>query len=179
MKNYSRSHSILDVISNIKKLACSANIGLLILVSPLSGLQSQNKVLEDSTPITESSLTATASRRLLKLPSQQAIQEIKKMTAKQADRYISEIRFLVRKDNPDLDRVYLILRHLESLKATALSQKRLNNLLWVIAISLFLFSSFLFYIYLNQRSVLKHLEKEGQKEKKEQVPKTIYRGETS
>ena len=119
------------------------------------------------------------SRKLLALPPQKAITAIKKMSVSEAVVRISQIRHLVRKDNPDIDRIYLILRHLEELRAADLAQKRLNNLLWVIALCFLLFSSFLFYIYIDQKRSLRDIESISKKPKRKgtaPVP-PVYHGE--
>ena len=121
------------------------------------------------------------SRQLLQLPPQKALSIIKDLSPSEAAIHMSQIRYLVRKRNPDMDRVYFILRHLETLRSTDLAQKRLDNLLWVISSCLLLFSSFLFYIYMKQRSNLRDIGKllaEKQKEKQESTSfVSPYRGE--
>lgn len=119
------------------------------------------------------------SRKLLTLPLQEALSMIKKLSTAEAAVRTSQIRYLARKRNPDIDRLYIILRHLETLRATELAQRRLDNLLWVIAMSLLLFSSFLFYIYINQRRAFRDIQNivKKQKDSSTALKPSLYRGE--
>ena len=152
----------------------------LILLIFLSGLYGQERDLTQEENIgLGPGPGIEESRKLLSLPPQAAIAAIKNLSAAMATIRVSQIRHLVRKHNPDIDRVYLILRHLEELRATALAQKRLNNLLWVIALCFSLFSSFLFYVYISQRRALREVEAITKKQKAARaVPASpVYRGE--
>ena len=121
------------------------------------------------------------SRALLRLPPKDALSLIQKLSPSAAALHLSQIRYIARRRNPDIDRLYFLVRHLESLSATDLAQRRLNNLLWVIAFSLLLFSVFLFYIYMNQRRALEDMKAVLAEKKKERQKKSaqepIYRGE--
>lgn len=104
--------------------------------------------------------------------------EVENLNAAEAAELISQIRFLVRDNNPDVDKIYPVLEHLASLKAAELEQKRLNNLLLVIAVVILLFSIYLTYILMDQRKSLVRVqlllstetEKKGKK-------KEVYRGD--
>ncbi len=108
------------------------------------------------------------------------ITKIKKLKSEEAKKMISAIRYVSRSRNPDMDHLYLVLRHLAGIEANALAQKRLQNLLWVIGLSLFLFSSFLVYVFIEQKQAMKLIKEIRQKEKEEVHVKEddrIYRGE--
>lgn len=116
--------------------------------------------------------------RLLKMTPEEAKKQIEKMSVKETAVMITQIRFITRKHNRDMDRVYYLLKHLESIKANALAQKRLNNLLWVLAISVGLFSAFLIYIILDQKKAIGSLQKllSGSEENVSRA-NTVYRGD--
>jgi len=103
--------------------------------------------------------------------------EVENLNANQAAELISQIRYLVKENNPDLDKIYPVLEHLASLKAAELEQKRLNNLLLVIGVIILLFSIYLTYILFDQRKsiakmqLLLSTETENKVKKKE-----VYRG---
>ncbi len=92
-------------------------------------------------------------KSILEKPITKSLEDIKNLDVDTATSVLSQVRSLLRKNNPDLDRVYLILSHLENMQATALAQKRLHNLVIVIFLSLFLFSSFLFYSWWDQKKM--------------------------
>ncbi len=101
----------------------------------------------------------SVARGLLAMPARDAAEEIKKFSAKEAEILNTQILALVRKSNPDVDRVYALVRHLESLRADAQSQNRLNTLLYVLGLTLVLFTAFLIFVIIDQRRSLIGLQK--------------------
>ena len=120
-------------------------------------------------------------RQLLKMSAPKAYQKIKHLNAKQATRLISEIRYLSRAKNPDIDRLYPLMHHLANIQATTLAQKRLENLLWVIGSSLFLFCSFFVYVLITQKRALHWVmqahSEQSSSQRKSQEQSLPYRGE--
>ncbi len=90
-------------------------------------------------------------RELLNLPPSKMLEAIEGLPSSDAGVISSHIRNILRSSNPDLDRSYFLLRHLERLQATDLAQKRLNSLLSVIFLSLSVFMSFMVYVFFDQR----------------------------
>lgn len=120
-------------------------------------------------------------RQFLKLEPVAAKKQIETMSPTEASGLISQIRFLKKQTHPDLDHLYYLLEHLQTLKATALAQKRLNNLLWVLGLTLALFSIFFIYIIWDQRGAIAKLEALSSSiEEKTPTKKApeIYRGES-
>lgn len=124
-------------------------LGLALLLAPGFALQAQ--------PDSQDPELAEA-RRLLELPQDQLPAEVERLSADQAAELVSQIRFLGRPENPQIDRLYIVLRHLESLRATELAQRRLNNLLLVLGLTLVLFTAFLVYVMLDQRRSIRTLQ---------------------
>ncbi len=118
-------------------------------------------------------------QELLKMPVEQANEKIKYMNPNQTAELISKIRHIARPKNPDMDRLYLLIRHLANIQSTALAQKRLENLLWVIGLSLFLFCSFLVYILITQKQVMNLLTKATKQKTTTKTKNPLYRGETN
>ena len=79
---------------------------------------------------------------------------------------LSQLRFALRNKNPDIDKFYFLISKLEQNNATILAQKRLNNLLIVITFCLTLFSSFVFYVWLDQKNIYKKFNSEYIKKNK-------------
>ncbi len=85
-------------------------------------------------------------RAYLKLSKEEALKHSKKITPENAEELLTQVRFISRQTNPQIDHVYFLLQKLENRVAVDLSQRRLQNLLWVIGLTLFFFSCFLIYI---------------------------------
>lgn len=96
-------------------------------------------------------------RRYLSLPPKEFKAATARLSPQEAENLISQIIHLRSKRNPDLVRLHQILRHLETIRATALAQKRLNRLLLVLITILFIFSGVLIHTSLTQRRILKKI----------------------
>ncbi len=120
-------------------------------------------------------------RALLELPAKEAIKQIEQLSEQEAIELSSQIRFILQSQVPNINHIYYLLRHVESLRADRLANQRLHNLLWVIALTLMLFSSFLIYTIYNQYQSLKKIKAlyaDRRDQKGEELPgKEIYRGE--
>jgi hypothetical protein len=74
--------------------------------------------------------------------------------------------------------VFYLAEHIQLLRATQASQKRLESLIWVLALTLILFSGYLTYVLIDQRRIyrkllaLKETRKSGSNE-----PREVYTGE--
>lgn len=105
--------------------------------------------------------------------------KIETFNAEHARDLISQIRHLGREHYEDLDHLYLVLEHLSTLEATELAQKRLDNLLLVLGLTLALFTLFLIYVVMDQRKTLSKLHTIVAGIGVERGEKTeIYRGES-
>ena len=112
-------------------------------------------------------------------------EEFEKLSEKEAAVLITQLLHVTRKTNPDVDKVYELLKHLETLRATAQAQNRLNNLLTVLGFTLVLFTLFLIYVvfdqYRNFKKLREHLASDtgvnGSNNPDTKTASNVYRGE--
>ncbi len=116
-------------------------------------------------------------RRVMALQPEAAKKHIATLSPTEARNLLSQVRFIARKNNPDLDKVYYLVQHLETLKATDLAQRRLNNLLLVLGLTLLLFTAFLGYVILDQRRTMIRLKQMLGNRASESPAGDVYRGE--
>jgi hypothetical protein len=119
-------------------------------------------------------------RELLDLPIKAALERVKVLNAGEAEALTTQLLSLTRARNPDVDHVYALVRHLETLRADTQAQNRLNTLLTVLTFTLGLFTAFLLYVLFDQRRSLKSLQKmlsENAGKRPESSSHTVYRGE--
>ena len=100
----------------------------------------------------------SAARELLAMPDQAAREQISRLTPEQAVALLSQVRAVARPQNPAVDRLTLLITHLERIRAVEREQRRLNNLLIVIGVILGLFWIFLAYVFFDQRRTLRALQ---------------------
>jgi hypothetical protein len=158
-------------VAALRSLLC-VGFAALSLLSSAAGAQ-------DGSPTTARP-DLSAARALLQMPVNQANEAIKKYNAKEAEILNTQLLSLLRPGNPDVDRVYGLIRHLETLRADAQAQNRLNTLLYVLGLTLLLFSGFLIYVIVDQRRSLIALQKllaSGAESKPDHSSQTVYRGE--
>ncbi len=82
---------------------------------------------------------------------------LEKLDKEMAENLLSYISYKYTRENKELEIVFAIYDHLASIKATYLSQLRLNRLLLVIFITLLIFSLYLTYILIRQNQIIKEL----------------------
>ena len=122
----------------------------------------------------------TEAKELLAMEPLQAKEKIESFTAEHARDLISQVRHIGREKYKDVDHLYLLLEHLSTLQATELAQKRLNNLLLVLGLTLALFTMFLIYVIVDQRRTLQKLRTVAGEAGAHQPDKPqVYRGESS
>lgn len=97
-------------------------------------------------------------RSFLALDEAQLKTEVEKLNVDEAIELSTQIRYLARPQNPQIDRLAVVLQHLETLRATDLAQRRLDQLLLVLACVLTLFAAFLIYVIVDQRRTLRALQ---------------------
>ncbi len=96
-------------------------------------------------------------RTFLALKPDEARAYIQTLSAPEARALSSQILQLSRAKNPDMEKLAPVLEHLANIAALETGQKRLNNLLLVIVLTLVLFSAFLAFTLLDQRRILRAL----------------------
>lgn len=97
-------------------------------------------------------------RAFLALDEAQLRTEVEKLNVDEAIALSTQIRFLARPQNPQIDRLAVVLQHLETLRATDLAQRRLDQLLLVLGCVLVLFAVFLIYVVIDQRRTVAALQ---------------------
>jgi hypothetical protein len=95
---------------------------------------------------------------LFSMEESKSYQVIAKLNKEQTAELITQIRAEYRNEFKELDKFYLLISHLESIKAIEEEQARLKSLNLVYVLGLILLLSFLFYIILSQRKAIKQLE---------------------
>lgn len=118
----------------------------------------------------------SAARELLAMPDQAAREAISKLTPEEAIALLSQVRAVARPRNPEVDRITLLITHLERIRAVEREQRRLNNLLIVIGVILGLFWIFLAYVFFDQRRTLRALQA-SRPESGSGPIREVYRGE--
>jgi hypothetical protein len=99
-------------------------------------------------------LTATD---LLQMQESQAFNAIGKLSKEDSAEIITQIRSSVRKEYPNIDKFYLVISHLESIKAIEEEQARLRSLNLVYGLALLLVLGLLGYILYSQRKTIQNL----------------------
>ncbi len=99
-------------------------------------------------------------KEILELNNDAALERINRLTKEDANILISQIRAEARKEYKDIDKFYLLISHLESIKAIEEEEKKLKDLNLVYILGLFLVVFVIGYTLLSQRKALetiKHL----------------------
>ncbi|MBE7440064.1 MAG: hypothetical protein HS115_16555 [Spirochaetales bacterium] len=89
--------------------------------------------------------------RLMQLSEQEQKARLEKMSASDADSILSHLRQRYRAEFPEVDRLVLVIAHLETVKATSLADMRLRHLLAVFIAIQALFIALFTYIVIQQR----------------------------
>lgn len=111
----------------------------LTLLSPLS-LFSQEKP----------KLNAQA---LLDMKMDTAFASIEGLSKEESKEIVSQMRAIYRDSNPNIDKFYFLISHLEEIQAIEKEQSRLESLNLVYALGFLLFMGLLIYIWWNQRKI--------------------------
>ncbi len=129
---------------------------------------------------TEAEPDLARAREFLALDEARLKTEVEKLNVDEAIELSTQIRFLARPQNPQIDRLAVVLQHLETLRATDLAQRRLDQLLLVLACVLALFAVFLMYVVIDQRRTVRALQSllaNDQSAAAETARAPIYRGD--
>jgi len=88
---------------------------------------------------------------LLSLSEPEQKARLERLSASDADSILSHLRQRYRKDFPEVDRLVLVIAHLETVKATQLADMRLRHLLLVFVAIQLLFIGLFAFIVIQQR----------------------------
>lgn len=94
---------------------------------------------------------------ILKMNESEAFRVIEKLRKEEASELITQIRSVVRKDYKEIDKFYLLISHLETIKAIEEEQARLRSLNLVYGLGLFLVIGLLLYVLVSQRKTIQNL----------------------
>lgn len=120
-------------------------ISLLLLLSSVHlSAQSREEALSEA-------------RAFLKKDRAAATEYASHLSGEQARALADQILFISRPGHPQIDHLNYLLSHLAQISANETGQKRLNNLLLVIVLTLVLFSCFLAFVLLDQRKIIRAL----------------------
>ncbi len=98
---------------------------------------------------------------ILNLESLQRKEHLEQLSQNEIETLLSYVKYKYIQKDKNLESIFQIYEILSEQKAIVLSHKRLNNLLWVIGITLLLFSSYTSYIFIQQNKILKQIEKQS------------------
>lgn len=87
----------------------------------------------------------------------EAFNAISKLSKEDSAEIITQIRSSARKEYPNIDKFYLVISHLESIKAIEEEQARLRSLNLVYGLALLLVLGLLGYILYSQRKTIQNL----------------------
>ncbi|MCE9597746.1 MAG: hypothetical protein K8S54_07250 [Spirochaetia bacterium] len=107
----------------------------------------------------EKDRAARQARELLAMSQEEAGAAIQRMSSDEAAEAVSNILNQVRPRFKQADHIHYLLRHLAQIEATEREQKRLNNLLLVIFLTVALLAGFFIYILFDQRKWMAQLAK--------------------
>ena len=94
---------------------------------------------------------------LLNMGESQAFNTIAKLNKTDAAELITQIRGTAKKEYPNIDKFYLLISHLENIKAIEEEQTRLKSLNLVYDLGLMLILGLLGYILYSQRKTIQNL----------------------
>ena len=103
----------------------------------------------------KSQLTA---KELLQMDSDRAFEVIGRLNKIQSDELITQIRLEARKEYKEIDKFYLLISHLESIKAIEEEEKKLKDLNLVYGLGLFLFVLLIGYNIFSERKSIRAIE---------------------
>ncbi len=94
---------------------------------------------------------------LLNMGESQAFNTIAKLNKTDVAELITQIRGTAKKEYPNIDKFYLLISHLENIKAIEEEQTRLKSLNLVYGLGLMLILGLLGYILYSQRKTIQNL----------------------
>ena len=107
--------------------------------------------------IAQEGKTKLTANELLQMQESEAFNAISKLSKEDSAEIITQIRSSARKEYPNIDKFYLVISHLESIKAIEEEQARLRSLNLVYGLALLLVLGLLGYILYSQRKTIQNL----------------------
>ena len=128
-----------------------------ILIVLLFWASTQSSLFAD--PNSEALSKTLNAEELLRMPTDKAFAAVQKISKEDSKVLISQIRSIAKKEYAHSENFYLLISHLESIRAIEEEQSRLRSLNWVYALGFFLFTGFLVYIWNRERKFLREWKK--------------------
>ncbi len=97
-------------------------------------------------------------KEILEMDSDKAFEIIGKLNKTQSEELITQIRVIARNEYKDIDKFYLLISHLETIKAIEEEEKKLRDLNTVYGLGLFLFVGLVGYSLFAQRKSIQAIE---------------------
>jgi hypothetical protein len=120
-------------------------IFLLLIILPFLYLHPQEKSL-------------ISAKELLSMDSDKAFELIGRLNKTQTSDLISQIRVYAREEYKEIDKFYLLISHLENIKAIEEEDKKLKDLNLVYFLALTLFSAFIGFSLFSQRKSIQAIQ---------------------
>lgn len=98
-----------------------------------------------------------SAQEILSMEESEAFNKIEKLKKEDTAELITQIRSIARKDYKEIDKFYLLISHLESIKAIEEEQARLKSLNLVYGLGLLLIVGLLAYVLYSQRKTIQNL----------------------
>jgi hypothetical protein len=95
---------------------------------------------------------------LMEMDSDRAFELIGRLNKSQSEELITQIRVIARKEYKEIDKFYLLISHLETIKAIEEEEKKLRDLNTVYGLGLFLFVGLVGYSIFAQRKSIQAIE---------------------
>lgn len=97
-------------------------------------------------------------KELMEMDSDRAFELIGRLNKPQSEELITQIRVIARKEYKEIDKFYLLISHLETIKAIEEEEKKLRDLNTVYGLGLFIFVSLVGYSIFAQRKSIQAIE---------------------
>ena len=101
--------------------------------------------------------TVTA-KELMQMEADKAFELIGRLNKSQTDELITQVRVYAREEYKDIDKFYLLISHLESMRAIEEEDKKLKDLNLVYFLALALFSALIGFNVFSQRKSIKAIQ---------------------
>ncbi|MCC6275766.1 MAG: hypothetical protein IT569_07900 [Leptospiraceae bacterium] len=98
-------------------------------------------------------------REFLNLSEEEIYPRISRLTKEEAATLVTQIRKDARKSYPEIDKFYLLISHIESIKAISEEESRLKSLNFVYILALALFVGLLGYALFYQRKSIEEVNR--------------------
>jgi hypothetical protein len=111
-----------------------------------------------SAPIFSQDKPTITAKELMQMEADKAFELIGKLNKSQTDELITQVRLYAREDYKDIDKFYLLISHLETIRAIEEEDKKLKDLNLVYLLALALFSALIGFNVFSQRKSIKAIQ---------------------